>query len=253
MTGDLQATFTQYKSFPGDWRLDLSDLQNISQLKSLLEFAKTPLKEQGALQILFIYPPQGRQVYHELIKENISDLGFEIYFIKQNSRLDLNGFSIPKKSVPGIRILRWVDEHDKEDLDKLEPIYLVEFESDYKVRAQNRWDKDNPDFGEFKRRFITGEADLDSLHVAYSKAKPVGLTYVWLDDECGIFYTGVLPEYTNRGIATSLKIEMAYHLKTRGVPNLTTSNRLTNIAILRTNDKLGFEVVNEEIYYYFPL
>lgn len=55
-----------------------------------------------------------------------------------------------------------------------------------------------------------------------------------------IAFTGTLPEYRGRGIATALKVRAAALAQSHGVRSLVTANRVENAPILAVNRALGF-------------
>ena len=54
-------------------------------------------------------------------------------------------------------------------------------------------------------------------------------------------WTGVRVEYRGQGLATALKLRAAAYAKERDYRRLLTTTRITNAAILRANEKVGFQ------------
>lgn len=72
----------------------------------------------------------------------------------------------------------------------------------------------------------------------------VGVAHVWLDadhDRMGNAFTGVIPEYRGRGIATALKVLTIKHAKAFGVSEILTQNDSENGPMLAVNGKLGYK------------
>jgi mycothiol synthase len=60
-------------------------------------------------------------------------------------------------------------------------------------------------------------------------------------------FTGVVPAYRRRGIATALKVRAIRSAKERGVQMLQTENRANNVGMLAINRKLGYEFGPPEV------
>jgi GNAT superfamily N-acetyltransferase len=72
----------------------------------------------------------------------------------------------------------------------------------------------------------------------------VGVAHVWLDqehDRMGNAFTGVIPEYRGRGIATALKVLTILHAKEVGVAEILTQNDSENAPMLAVNGKLSYK------------
>jgi GNAT superfamily N-acetyltransferase len=72
----------------------------------------------------------------------------------------------------------------------------------------------------------------------------IGVAHVWLDrehDRMGNAFTGVIPEYRGRGIATALKVLTILHAKEVGVAEILTENDSENAPMLAVNGKLGYK------------
>ena len=63
-------------------------------------------------------------------------------------------------------------------------------------------------------------------------------------------FTGVLPEYSGRGIGLGLKIETILYARDHGYAEIRTSLLDENLAMLRINEKLGFRVMRRELKQY---
>jgi mycothiol synthase len=60
-------------------------------------------------------------------------------------------------------------------------------------------------------------------------------------------FTGVVPAYRRRGIATALKVRAIRSAKERGVQILETENRVNNVGMLAINRKLGYQFGPPEV------
>jgi mycothiol synthase len=60
-------------------------------------------------------------------------------------------------------------------------------------------------------------------------------------------FTGVVPAFRRRGIATALKVQAIHTAKDRGVQWLETENRADNLGMLAINRKLGYEFGPPEV------
>ena len=54
-------------------------------------------------------------------------------------------------------------------------------------------------------------------------------------------FTGVIPEYRGRGIATALKVKTILHAREVGVSEILTQNDSENEPMLAINRKLGYQ------------
>lgn len=110
----------------------------------------------------------------------------------------------------------------------------------------DRW-QEGPDFTEdaevppvafFRGQFHEPWQVLLAMH----DGEPVGITTVLATSPtvANTFFTGVRPDFRNRGLATALKAGHARELLRQGVTTLQTQNMDVNAHILAANDRLGF-------------
>jgi RimJ/RimL family protein N-acetyltransferase len=230
-----------------EWKLEIEmdPLVTDQELwENLISHTAAYISDHGGNRLVVILD---RRKNTKEIEEPLRACGFDTYFVMRHSQLDLTTFDQQPPSLDEISIHRWselhsIDHKDPGYLSSLRELYQVEYNADYEVRDTGRWDQFNPDPEEFVKRFTSGEASDEMMFVACAGERIVGLTYVWVEnnEEAGIFFTGTVPEYTRKHIATALKISLANHLKAKGFQTLVTNNRANNVGILRTNEKLGF-------------
>lgn len=79
---------------------------------------------------------------------------------------------------------------------------------------------------------FAGERQADSIRAAYVEHSR---------------FTGVIPAFRQRGIATALKVQAIRSAKARGVEKLETENRADNLGMLAINRKLGYRCGPPEV------
>lgn len=250
-----ELTITQFKAFPTEWAPKISfPLTDLTQpeFEELNGIVKEQVDQKRGKWVVVVV--KGGEEGGPLIQKYLS-AGFSHYFTSLHYSLDLTSFDMTVPEIPSVVVERWLDSEvgghlGEDNRKKWETLYSVEYEADFAVRSSGRWDMTNPDPNEFIQRFEEGQADEESLFIARVGETIVGLSYAWTEgEEAGIFFTGVVPDYCSRGIATALKVALACHLKQRGFIRLLTNNRETNKAILATNEKLGFGLTSHEDYF----
>ena len=91
--------------------------------------------------------------------------------------------------------------------------------------------------------FARWQARPDAVFIARCEGEPVGFT--GLGRDARPIGTAVLPAFRNRGIATALKRRVIDWARRNGVITLWTSSG--NPAMIRINERLGFERVSTEV------
>lgn len=84
----------------------------------------------------------------------------------------------------------------------------------------------------------------EGAYLASHQNEIVGVAHVWLDSEHDRMinaFTGVIPEYRGRGIATALKVNTILHAREVGVSEILTQNDSENEPMLAINRKLGYQ------------
>jgi len=103
--------------------------------------------------------------------------------------------------------------------------------------------------------FVEGEEALpDAYFIAAEGERYLGVSMVVRNaDEPSALtasFTGVLPEYSGRGIGLGLKIETIVYARAHGYAEIRTRLLDENVAMLRINEKLGFRVMRRELKQY---
>ena len=123
---------------------------------------------------------------------------------------------------------------------------------DEKLRALN-WhlEQDVPhgkqptelDLAAFLRERLEPEAVLkDAFYVALDGDTFIGMSSLWeFETYLETKFTGVLPEYRGRGVATLMKLLGVRYAQQRGFTEIRTTNDAGNEAMRRLNERLGFE------------
>ena len=254
-TSEISIELSKFNSFPLEWKLTTSpSIGTLPQetIEFIIQLCSRQVESKGGQRVVRILEKAEIGTNEE---SKFRDCGFDTYFIERHSVLDLQDFKMESMKLDDISIHFWGDittiNHQSETyLDELRTLYNVEYEADYEIRSTGRWDMFEPDPTEFVKRFVTDEARDDFMFVAKRRDEIVGLTYPWIENAttAGIYFTGTIPKYTKRHIATALKIEMAKKLKEMGYLYLITTNRATNTAILHTNDNLKFKVTHDRLF-----
>lgn len=128
-------------------------------------------------------------------------------------------------------------------------------ERDEKLRALNwRLEQDVP-YGEtptelsletfVRERLERPEVLKDAFFVALQGQDYIGMSSLWrrgtsLKRDLETEFTGVLPTYRGRGLATLLKLSGVHYAQKHGYAELRTTNDATNAAMRRVNERLGF-------------
>ncbi|HLF28801.1 MAG TPA: GNAT family N-acetyltransferase [Anaerolineae bacterium] len=102
----------------------------------------------------------------------------------------------------------------------------------------------NMSYDDFRKVMLESpDADPTAVIIAKHSQKYVGLTALWLPQEGPAYtnMTGILREYRERGLALALKLLSIRVMKTRGYAEARTTNDTANPAILRLNEKLGYQ------------
>ena len=99
-----------------------------------------------------------------------------------------------------------------------------------------------PPFETWQREFDAW--DQTTIFVALDLAEDA-----WVGVVTGLewYFTGIHPEWRNRGIATALKVLCLTEAKRRGLPQMETENHEDNAAMLAINRKLGFVFGTPEV------
>lgn len=104
-----------------------------------------------------------------------------------------------------------------------------------------RWESS---FENFKHMNLEGpESDVNAIGIAKYRGQFVGLTIVWFgkDKPAYTAMTGVRREHRGHGLALALKLLSFRAIKARGYTAVRTTNDTANPAILRLNEKLGYQ------------
>lgn len=100
--------------------------------------------------------------------------------------------------------------------------------------------------------FANAEFIPAAFFVALDQGRYVGLSHLKneYDDPTRLAtdYTGVLPAYRRRGIATALKLHCLHYAYTHGVKTIVTGNDATN-PMYQLNQQLGFTPLPAELYF----
>ena len=103
--------------------------------------------------------------------------------------------------------------------------------------------------------FLEGEKALpDAYFIAAERERYLGVSVVVrvADQPAALTagFTGVLPDYSGRGIGLGLKIETILYARAHGYSEIRTGLLDENLAMLRINEKLGFRVMRRELKQY---
>jgi len=103
--------------------------------------------------------------------------------------------------------------------------------------------------------FLEGEEALpDAYFIAAEGERYVGVSVlVRIADQPAALtagFTGVLPDYSGRGIGLGLKIETILYARVHGYAEIRACLLDENLAMMRINEKLGFRVMRRELKQY---
>ncbi|MEE8046341.1 MAG: GNAT family N-acetyltransferase [Dehalococcoidia bacterium] len=96
----------------------------------------------------------------------------------------------------------------------------------------------------YAENFGSEDYRAEGAFIAMDGELMIGVAHVWLDkehDRMGNAFTGVIPEFRGRGIATALKVLTILHAKEVGVSEILTENDSENGPMLAVNGKLGYK------------
>jgi ribosomal protein S18 acetylase RimI-like enzyme len=121
---------------------------------------------------------------------------------------------------------------------------------DLYLRLENDAPRADPEylpvgFEEFcHNNFDSPSALPDGVTIAVQHGRYIGLNILYLDSSGEVLHnglTGVLPEFRGLGLALAQKLEGIRFGQRHGFKGITSFNASSNTAILRLNEKLGFE------------
>jgi RimJ/RimL family protein N-acetyltransferase len=246
-----------FKTYPTEWNMKFSGSNDLKTLKEITKEVARKVKERNGEYLIHISEenePKLRSIFYEI--------GFEDYFIKIFSELNLVSFHTPDVQLPNkITIYHWPsftqDFSDYQKNEFLKELYLLECRTSDDIPRKLEFK--HPTFQEYLKRFDNGEAERDTIFFAQINSRIIGFTYAYFkssDDEKiqpGIFYTGVSDEFRGLGIETAVKIKLANYLKSNCYSKLETSNVSHNTSIIRTNQKLGFKKIKSQHFLWLNL
>jgi GNAT superfamily N-acetyltransferase len=88
--------------------------------------------------------------------------------------------------------------------------------------------------------------------VVLADGVPVALAFIEVDERAGLAaseMTGAVPEFRRRGLARLAKLATIRWATEQGLTAMVTSNAVTNVAMLRLNESLGYEPVLMQTHY----
>lgn len=101
-----------------------------------------------------------------------------------------------------------------------------------------------PDYDQWIKWIFKGPtSDPDGAFIAMDGDNWVGLSGCTFTEGADAYtwFTGVLPEHRGKGIALALKLLTIEHVQKRGWKRMRTNNDSENPAMLRVNEKLGYQ------------